>query len=211
MPQKKKIIEKESLVIVEGKDEVNFFEKLLGKLEISAQVMDIGGKNVFPTDEGFEAIKIIEGYKNIKSLAVIRDADSGKNAAHSAFQSVKTVLERNNVVSPPAPGQFVEQDGLKVGIFIMPDCESEGMLEDLCLKSVDDEPVLKCADKFLDCVNTSVKEDEKPRNLSKAKAQTFLAGKKEIVSSVGLGAKKDYWNFDHECMNKIKEFLENLR
>jgi hypothetical protein len=93
----------------------------------------------------------------------------------------------------------------------MPDCENEGMLEDLCLKSVENDSVFKCAEKFLDCVNTSAKEEEKPKNLSKAKAQTFLAGKKEIASSTGVGAQKGYWNFDHECMNKIKQFLENLK
>jgi hypothetical protein len=49
MPQKKRRIENENLIIVEGLDEVNFFDKLLKKMEISAQVLDIGGKDVFPT------------------------------------------------------------------------------------------------------------------------------------------------------------------
>lgn len=211
MPRKKMMLNNQILILVEGRDEVNFFNKLIEKLGLSAQVEDICGKDVFPTENGFKAITKLEGFENVKSIAVIRDADSGEKAAHSAFQSVKTVLERNSVVCPSAPGEFIENNGLKVGIFIMPDCENEGMLEDLCLKSVENDSVFKCAEKFLDCVNTSAKEEEKPKNLSKAKAQTFLAGKKEVASSTGVGAQKGYWNFDHECMNKIKAFLENLR
>lgn len=211
MPQKKRRIENENLIIVEGLDEVNFFAKLLKKMEISGQVLDIGGKDVFPTMEGFASIPELDGYSDVKSIVVVRDADVGENAANRAFKSIKTILLRNNIVCPDNIGEFIESDGLKVGVYIMPDCESEGMLEDLCLKSVEEEPVLKCAEGFLECVNTSVQENEKPKNASKAKAQTFLAGKKEIVKSVGLGAQKDYWNFDHECMDKIKEFLENLR
>ncbi|MGI6395571.1 MAG: DUF3226 domain-containing protein [bacterium] len=211
MPRKKMILKSRTLVLVEGKDEVNFLSKLLENLGFKAQVEDICGKDLFPTENGFAAIKQLEGFENVKSLAVIRDADYGENAVKRAFQSVKTVLERNGVASPSAPGEFIENDGLKIGIYIMPDCENEGMLEDLCLKSVENDSVFKCANQFLDCVNASVHKNEKPKNLSKAKAQTFLAGKKEVANATGVGAQKGYWNFEHECMNKIKQFLENLR
>lgn len=197
----------DKLILVEGKDEVNFFKALLKKIGIESDVYDYEGKRNF-NKKKFGAIKNSPGFENVKSLVLTMDAD---NSVENTYECIKNVLGENETVCPANLNEFVEDNGIKVGVYIMPDCENQGMLEDLCLKSVEEEDLLRCAEGFLKCVDSSVSDEEKPKNVSKAKAQTFLAGKKEIVKSVGLGAQKDYWNFDHECMSKIKVFLENLR
>lgn len=208
VPKEKKKIEQDKLILVEGKDEVNFFEKLTAELDIRAQIFDVGGVNKFPTENGFEAIKNLDGYESVKILAIVRDAD---NDLQAAFESVRNVLIKYKVPTPENIGEFVDNGKMKVGIYIMPDCENAGMLEDLCLKSVENKPVIKCVDGFVECVNSSVQESEKPTNIPKAKVQAYLSGMKDIVPSLGLGARKNYWDFNHECMNKIKTFLEKMR
>jgi len=61
---------------------------------------------------------------------------------------------------------------------------------------------------FVECVNELT---EPPRIMSKAKAQVFMAAMPKIVNSVGLGAKRGYWNLQHNQMKPIRQFIEQLR
>jgi hypothetical protein len=109
---------------------------------------------------------------------------------------------------PSEDGQFVPGSP-KIGIFIMPGNSVDGnMLEDLCLKTVEEHPAMKCVCDFAYCVSGL---NNPPKNISKAKCQAFLATQPEIVNSVGLGARKDYWDFDSPALDELKQFLENLR
>ena len=87
------------------------------------------------------------------------------------------------------------------------------ILENLCLETVKDHPAMKCVDEFSSCVSAL---KSPPKNISKAKAQVFkaqvfLAAQPDIVDSVGLGAKKKYWDFDPPCLAELKTFLSHLK
>lgn len=43
------------------------------------------------------------------------------------------------------------------------------------------------------------------------KVQTFLAVMPNSCNSVGVGARKGYWDFEHPCMGEIRNFLSNFR
>lgn len=90
----------------------------------------------------------------------------------------------------------------------MPGKSQQGMLEDLCLKTVENQPAMKCVDIFVTCASNLKK---KPKNLSKTKVQTYLAAMPEIVNSLGIGAKKGYWNFGSSELNDLKSFLEKMK
>ena len=207
----KPIISKKILV-VEGKDEINFFEGLLKYLNMSdCQIEDVGGKDQF--HKKIPALKLRAGFVQadgnsfVTHLAIIRD-QNGDNA----LKSIKEILKKVGFIPPDNHGQFSNANP-KVGIFIMPGETIEGsMLEDLCLKTVEDHPAIKCADKFVSCVS---KLKTMPKNISKAKvalfrAQAFLATQPETVDCVGLAAKKQYWDFDSPALNELKRFLKNL-
>ena len=89
----------------------------------------------------------------------------------------------------------------------MPGDFKKGMLEDLCLRTVKDHPALKCAEAFIEC---ALKLNYPPKNIAKAKAQAFLAVMPEIVSSVGIGAEKDYWDFGSDELKNLKIFLNDF-
>jgi hypothetical protein len=195
---------KTRLLAVEGDDEVNFFEKLLGYMSIS-HLVDIrksGGKDQFK--DLMPAFTLTRGFRNIEMIAVIRDAD--KNAK-DAFRSVTGILNKIGLKSPGSPGQF--SNGIPaVGIFIMPDNSSGGMLEDLCLGTVKDHEAMKCVDDFIACTQ---KLKEGPKNIPKARVQSFLAAKPKIVNSIGLGAQKGYWDFKSKRLQPLLSFLNQFR
>ncbi len=199
-----KPLTKKRLLVVEGKDEINFSQKLLEYIGISdiVDIRDAGGKNKFKVL--MPALSLASGFRSLEKIAIIRDADGN---AIDAFKSVTGVLKKIGLPTPKRPGEF-SSGSPSVGVFIMPDNCSDGMLEDLCLESVKDDEAMECVDNFIACTQTL---KERPKNISKAKVQVFLAAKPEIVNSIGLAAQNRYWNFNSEEMQPLINFLKQLK
>ena len=201
-------ISSKKVLAVEGKDEKYFFDKLLKYLSINdIQIEDIGGKGEFPKQlpallktPGFFDV---DGSPLVTHFAIIRDKDQDE-----AFISIKNIVSKEGLI-PPSDQSVFSDGNPKIGIFVMPGQTVEGtMLEDLCLKTVENHSAMKCVDEFTSCI---LDLENKPKNISKAKAQAFLAAQSEIVNSIGLGAQKNYWNFDSPALNELKQFLSLLK
>ena len=206
-------IKSKKLLAVEGKDEENFFDALLKHMNITDfDIRRVGGKDQFKNK--LPALKNVSGFLNadgspfVTHLAIIRDENDD-----NAFASVTNILKKEGFTHLKKHGQF-SKGNPKVGVFIMPGETVEGtMLEDLCLKTVENHPAMKCVDEFSSCVSAL---PTSPKNISKAKvhvfkAQVFLATQPEVVDSVGLGAQKKYWNFNSPALDELKQFLSNLK
>jgi hypothetical protein len=93
----------------------------------------------------------------------------------------------------------------------MPDNQGAGMLENLCLETLKDQNIESCIDQYISCFESNMDQTEKVIfNFSKAKVQAYLASRAPIVNSLGLGAQKGYWDFNHACFNQVKTFLHSL-
>ncbi len=196
-----------NVLAVEGEDEKSFFNSLFKHMQMAVpDIRPVGGKDQFPRK--IPALKATTGFDGVTQLGIVRDRE-GDNA----LTSIQNVLRRQGLEPPVQHGEF-SAGHPKVGIFIMPGQTIEGtMLEDLCLKTVEDHSAMRCVNDFASCVASL---ETAPKNISKAKtqvfkAQTFLAAQPEIVGSVGLGAQKRYWDFDSPCLAELKEFLANFK
>lgn len=200
------------LLLVEGRDELEFFDALVRQEKLEGvQVMIVGGKAKFP--KKLVALQRDRDFGGVEALAVVRDAD--ENAA-SAFQSATGLLQRSGLPVPREMGTFTEGDGLRVGIYVMPGGQESGMLEDLCLQTVADHPVATCVDEYVACLEERLApqgaagQPALPRNLSKCRAYAFLAAMEEPVARVGIGAQKGYWKLDHPALESLRSFLAQL-
>lgn len=209
-------IESDSLLLVEGKDEVSFFKALLKKMDIKVkdeksnegvQIHDAGGCYKFPAR--FKLLVKDSGFSQVRKLGFVRDAE--KNEAKSAFDSICKVLKDTNALErlPCNIGKVEEIGKLKVGIFIMPNNQDKGMLESLCLQSIKDMHCNKEMETYIECLKKH-NENNSSFNSEKAKTQVYLASKVPIVQSLGLGACKGYFNFDDPIFDEIRSFLHNL-
>ena len=191
------------LLVVEGKDDKNFFETLLLHLNIpGVKIRDVEGKDNF--NVSLPDLLKAPGFSNLTHLAVIRD-ENRDNAFKSVCNILKEKMRFSNI--PPKNGQFITGTPA-VGVFIMPGNNIEGsMLEDLCLKTVEDHPAMKCVNQFETCLK---KLAEPPKNFSKAKAHAFLAAQPDSPATVGRGAQKKCWNLDSSALNELKKFLNHL-
>lgn len=198
-------IEKAKLLIAEGKDEENVFSKLIKHIGLQGvQVIGRGGKTQFRSL--LRLLKEDPAFSTVESLGYARDADTDY---HAAFQSVCNVLQAEGLPVPteartPTSGTPPP----RVTVMILPWDNRNGVLEDVCLASVKEDPAMTCVDAYLTCV--CEQGGSSPRNLSKAKAHAFMASRTEPCVRVGEGALKGYWNFDHPAFDQIKEFLAQL-
>jgi hypothetical protein len=135
-------------------------------------------------------------------MAILRDAD--KNLA-GAFASVRDTLRQNNFAAPDANENFKESSP-RVGIFIV-GVDGQGMIEDLCLKSVASEPGFHCVDEYFRCI---AKHSSRKEFKSKAKVRVWMASHEDYDYRVGLAAEKSYWPWDNPAFDSLKNFLRAL-
>lgn len=174
---KEKPISKPKVILVEGKDDELFFSSMIRSLDLTPEI------DVRPTDgkdrlaAALKALKNDPGHLTLTSVGIIRDAD---NSADSAFSSVCTAL-RN--AAWPVPKRALEPAGDKprVTVMIVPVGVPAGVLEDVFLKSVADDPAMQCVNQYFQCLTQCLKE--LPSSLSKARVRTFLVSREVLEES----------------------------
>lgn len=190
-------ISKTNLICVEGKDEVSFFSALFKYLEINdIQILDFEGKTNFKAK--IKALGLTRGFKNVKKVALIRDAD--ENPEESAFQSLVNILTELNYTAPENNKSF-STGNPNFGIFIMPGEGKKGALEDLCLSTLDGG-ILNCIESYFKCIEFF------PLKIAKAKVLCYLSGKEPYANSLGIGALKGHWKFENKSFDELITFLK---
>ena len=198
-------IEKDSEIqlLVEGKDDRNFFEAFVTHLSVQrTQVHDFGG--VSKLREFLAAFVDARNFGTVRSIGIVHDADE---SAQSAFESVQSALENAGLPAPRRAGQRFSGEPA-VSVAILPDNERPGMLETLLCRTFAGAAEDKCIDDYLACVGAL--SDVNIRRRDKARAHAWLAVKPEPNVSVGVAAKKGYWNFDHDAFAYLRAFLTQL-
>jgi len=197
----RKDIKKPNLVLVEGNDDEHFFKQMANKTKTpeTFQIMQYGSKDELR--KYIETLKTTHGYERVASIGITRDKDNDPEP----FQSVCDALKAHEL---PVPEKELCTTRKKphVTVFILPGGNEEGALEDLCLKSVEDKPVMRCVDDYMKCIKKET--GVLPSNLSKARLHAFLASMKEPGKPIGQAVQKNYIPSDHPAFEDARRFLE---
>jgi len=198
-------ISKPHLLLVEGQEEVHFFNALIKYMKINdIHIETYEGKDKLGSF--LEGLVKMSDFKQNKvvSIGIERDANS---RPESALQSVQGALKNYNL---PVPRKVLIPFGKEpmVTVMIVPGITKPGMLEDLCLESAEKDPAMKCVNDYFKCLKKR-NIDLPPKNkMSKAKVHTFLASRKDPELELGVAALRKYWNFDSKAFNDIKKFIK---
>jgi len=196
-------IEQSNVLVVEGREEELFFGAFIGHLGLwNIQISPIGGKEQLRRN--LKALVLSPGFSEVTFLSVVRDANADWD---SAFQSVRDALQAVNLPAPEHPLMPVGHSP-QVAVMILPEEGATGMLEDLCLKAVVQNPAMLCVEQYFQCLQR--KDLPLPRNMSKAKVQVFLASRPKAGLRLGEGAQAGYWPWQDEAFEQVKEFLQML-
>jgi hypothetical protein len=191
------------LLLVEGKDDAIFFKSMIEYIGLDEiEIWNIEGKSQFRTylsilkkDSSFNS--------NVTSLGIIRDADDDPE---SALRSIKDALRASDFAVPDQ--SFISVGSRPAVTFMILPNDSPGMLESVCLKSVESDPAMKCVDRYFECLKTICQIE--PKNIYKAKVQAFLASRIKVGLDLRRAAQAGYWPFDHDAFDPIRSFLTKI-
>lgn len=138
------------VLAVEGVEETRFF---------SALALHLGLTRVYPHDmkgkakwgQKLTVLKQDEGFENVRALGLVRDAD---DSPEDARRSVRDALRAAGLPSPDRPLTAATSDDgrLTVAFMILPDGNSSGALENLCLRAVRGDPATACVELYFECI-----------------------------------------------------------
>ena len=211
-----------NLILCEGKDDEQFIiyylRHLINKEEIDSCFLarEFGGKSKL--NETLSALKNDPNYQYLKSLIIVRDADTNYT---SAIQSVTKSLLDTGFPVPSKPNQIQigkpsdSAQDVKVSFSLSPTLSENaenGTLEDLFLGSLrkeDANQTLEYIQCFMEYLEGKGRNFGSHRN--KSKLHTYFSLEKKFVSSkVGEAAKYGAFNFDCEAMNSFKFLLQEI-
>jgi hypothetical protein len=196
-------------LLVEGRTPEIFFRQWV---EAQGRKESIEVRDFCSLAELTDFLKVFTGYRQFKesveSIGIIRDAED--KPADAAFQSVRASLRAVNLATPETQGIFSSAPK-RTGVFILPDCESVGMLETLCWSALEADPALaqelECVKAHFHCLGQA---NVLTRNLEKAKVWTYLAGRGEFDPQVGRAAQNKVWDWNSPALRRLGRFLGEL-
>ena len=196
-------VEEPVQLLVEGNDQRNFFQAFLNHVGRSdVRVHDFGGVHEL---RGF-LLALVDAPRfreTVRSIGIVRDAEC---SAPAAFQSVRSSLERAGLTAPARPE---ERSGAEpsVSVLILPDGSRPGMLETLLCETFAATSMDECIDAFFECAEALGESVDRPY---KARARAYLATRPDPHLSVGVAAKRGYWDLDHDAFGNVRDFLTKL-
>ena len=171
------------VLLVEGPDDEHVVAHLCARSGL-ARNFDIGQKGGFP--ELSKSIPVELSAPGRSALGVVVDANDNPTAR---WQAVRDRCERRGITLPsePDPGGVVVEGRPRVGVWLMPDNQNPGQLEDLVAAMIPAEDVVwRLAQEFVD----RIPEPERPRPAIKAQVHAWLAARaaaRPMGSAIGTG------------------------
>jgi hypothetical protein len=194
------------LLLAEGRDAELFLVWAVRHFrpERDFQVMDFGG-----ITELTDFLKLLvndESYDDIETIVVARDAETDAKAATISIQRSMT---QANMPVPQKPFEYEQISSMKTAFMIFPGPQQkDGTLEDLCLLTVENDPLLECVDGYLECAKD---KGEQFSRIHKNKLHCFLAGKNDYAGlPIGLASRERAWDFDHPALEPFKRIIQEM-
>lgn len=178
----------------------------------------------FTLQENFDVIEC-EGIGNLLTQVPLRFKQSGINTIgiivdadteiRQRWKSIQVLLSAQGFKVPndlPPEGLILKNDsGIKVGVWIMPNNNLNGMLEDFIAFLVPE------SDKLLPIVHSTLADIEK-KNLNKYKSavkskaviHSWLSWQEDPGTPMGLGITKKYLNADRDACLRFIHWLQEL-
>ena len=203
---KPETITQKKLILAEGRDAELFLVWAVRHFrpERDFQVMDFGG-----IKELTNFLKLLtndESYDDVETIVIARDAETD---AEAAKRSIQRSMSEAHIPVPQKPFEYTQNSTMKTAFMIFPGPhQKNGTLENLCLSTVEKDPLLKCVDDYLECAKA---EGEPLPRIHKHKLHCFLAGKKDCAGlPIGLASRENAWDFDHPTLEPFKRIIQAM-
>ena len=193
-------------VLVEGHDEERMFGSIAKHMDIFD--IDVNGYGGYPKLRRFlKTFKALSGFGRVTSLAIVADANSSRT---NREEGIRNTLRALDLPVPSSPLELATDRNLKVVYLIVPHSQECGMIENVCLESVTDDPAIECVERYFDCISQTDLPGPKQVRMSKARVHAFLASRERPELRLGEASEKGVWPFETEAFRPLRQLLRML-
>ncbi|MDR2099342.1 MAG: hypothetical protein LBP40_00765 [Campylobacteraceae bacterium] len=195
-------------LLVEGKNDQHIILALCKKFKIDEvfNVIDCEG-----IDNIYQSIPVFLKKSGIKTIGVIIDAD---NDIKCSYNRIKNRLSSEGIHIPSdlsEDGIIETQNKIKIGIWIMPNNNLNGTIEDFISFLVPkDDTLMPIAILTLDNIEQNRLNRYPLGHKNKAKIHTWLAWQKNPGIPIGASIGQGYLDAKHEVCKKLIAWLKKL-
>ena len=206
---------KESVLFLEGKDDCYVVANLCKHRNVrkNFELKECGSK-----DDAIRQLELAinEQASTYTTVGIMIDADTDN---HAAWQKVKSKIEatgRYENVPKTLPKNGLTLDAKesvhpRIGVWIMPDNQTKGMLEDFVALLADDgDQLMHEADQVLHSLEARKLNNYKPVHRAKAKIHTYLAWQDEPGKPMGQAITAHILNADSTSADSFMEWIVQL-
>lgn len=153
-----------------------------------------------------------DGFSQLRSLLIIRDADDN---IQSAKDSVKGAFSTANLPVPQAEYMWEDNSKIKTAFLLMPACSNisqNGSLDDLCWEILSEKHG-KLIRNEVDGFISSLEVDGKRTYVHRKKAlvRTYFSSTEGLItSSIGRAAEAGAFDWTSEKLYPLREFLKSI-
>lgn len=177
--------------------------------EEGIQIIDFGGNSEL--SKTLQVLKATDNYDKVKSILIIRDAETNYN---DAINQIKSALKENDFAVPNSVCEkATKENSTSTGFMLFPTCSKElsnGTLEDLCLNIITEENKDKAKNIVNDYLNDMKKEGyTELKHLHKNILHSYLQAKDKFVTmKLGEAARAGAFDFKSEELNSLVGFVD---
>lgn len=197
----------EQILLVEGKNDLHVFWNIFEKHSVK-QSFTAKGK------DGDGIYKSIPIYlkTDVSTIGVVIDADENINAKWDKLKNIFEVAAYDIPEDPIQTGTVIKKnDHPTIGIWIMPDNNANGMLEDFVKQLVpNDDLLMAYVEESLGKIETVGVNKYKAIHKSKARIHTWLAWQETPGTPMGLAIKKTFLDTNNELCLKFVDWINDL-
>ncbi len=197
----------EQLLLVEGKNDLHVFYNIFEKHSVKQSFKPEG-------KEGDGIYKSIPIYlkTDVSTIGVVIDADENINLK---WDKLKNLFKASGYELPESPtqgGSIIKKINFPtIGVWIMPDNNTNGMLEDFVKQLVpSDDLLMDYVEESLDKIETDGVNKYKTIHKSKARIHTWLAWQETPGTPMGLAIKKTFLDTNKELCLKFVDWINDL-
>ena len=203
------------VLLVEGAGDEGVIKEILDAWNLTCPSIKPCGSDV----QVFQALKMyISNPAQYKTIGVVVDADINPEGRLQRFAQVLNACKRYRVdeKTPLAPTGLITDgtvvDAARVGLWVMPDNQSHGMLEDFlaAMANAVHPELMEESESAISNVESKGLQQYTPRHRPKAKIHTYLAWQEEPGRTLPQAIQKHYLDVSSENSRPFVEWLSRL-
>jgi hypothetical protein len=203
-------------LLVEGNDDFHVVHALFKRYNVPVRNHEAPSGGYFSVKDctGIENLKeqLPVQLKNLQKIGIIVDADSDMNARWQSLQGIFKNCGYDMPILPNTNGTIIHQNDKIIGVWLMPDNNSNGMLEDFIQFLIPNEDkLLNKANKIIAEIEAENKNPYKLIHSSKALIHTWLAWQETPGTPLGKAITAKYLTTENKVLcNHFITWINNV-